>query len=279
LGIVPVTAVVTDPADADRLSELGRSAASLGESFDIVCTSKWLRQHLVEAGVPPKVTVVIRAAVDFDELHDATNSLQRPDLGLPGGGPVLLTPSPPSRCAGTFNVAWASAILKQLWPELRLIVPGVSYEQARIRRLRDEIYCPEVYVLTENRYSPAELLAVSDVLVVPAAGDMETGWLALAMSAGVPIVASDVPSTRELITDGHSGFLCKPGQVDVLARRLRTAIAADDLRTRCAEEALEQARELFSAERCVDAFLQIIDNLARGDRAVGGVPDAATIDE
>jgi len=275
LGTVPVAAVVTDPADAARSGKWWRSAADDRGSVDVICTSKFIERRLVEAGIPAEGVAVVRSAIDLDELRDAANAPQRLDLNLPTDGPVLLTPSPPSRRAGTFNVAWAAAILRQIWPEVRLIVPGVSREQARIRRLKGEIYCPEVYVMTEDRYSPAELLAVSDVLVAPAVNDVPTGWLAWAMVANVPIVTSTVPSAAGLITDGHNGFLCKPGQVDVLARRIRTVMMADDLRKRCAETACSQAHEMFRAERCVDAFLRIIDNLAKGDRAAVGVPDVA----
>ena len=67
--------------------------------------------------------------------------------------------SPPTREGGHFYAVWAAAILHQIWPDARLIVPGVSREQRRLHRLIDGIYCPDIYRLTADRYEPIELLA------------------------------------------------------------------------------------------------------------------------
>ena len=40
------------------------------------------------------------------------------------------------------------------------------------------------------------------------------------MAVGLPIIATDVGSVRELVKDGENGFLVQPGDVDALTKAL-----------------------------------------------------------
>jgi glycosyltransferase involved in cell wall biosynthesis len=51
-----------------------------------------------------------------------------------------------------------------------------------------------------------------------------------ALAAGKPIITSDTPAIRELLTDGKDVFLCNTGDSDHLAWAIRTLLADDDLR-------------------------------------------------
>ncbi|MBI4580535.1 MAG: glycosyltransferase [Planctomycetes bacterium] len=277
-GGFPVVGVVCDPSDAQawsRWSDAVRGGSA--RRFELACTSGTVQRRLVECGVPMGSTVVIRPGIDFAAIRRArqTADRTRSRLGLPAAGRVMLTASPPSRVGGQYHAVWATAILHHIWPDAMLIVPGVSREQRRIARLIESIYCPQVYRLTGDVYSPTELLAVADALVVPALGDVSSGWIAWAMAAGVPIVGSAVPAVAEFIADRQNGFLCKPGEPHTLAIRIRTVFESPELLAQCARTAGQQAYETFRAERCVDEFLKLLRNLVAGGPALAGVRDAA----
>lgn len=269
--------VISDPSDARDASRWLNSIGSRasGRHIELICTNGTVRRRLVETGSVMEATAVIRPGVDFAELRRARETMSRDRLGLPATGRVFLAPSPPSRAGGQFLAAWAIAMLHHIWPDASLIVPGTSREQRRIARLIDNIYCPGVYHLVGDRYSPAELLAVADGLVAPALDDVPTGWLAWAMAAGVPIIGSAVPCIAEFIADRENGFLCKAGQPYELAVRIRTAFEAPEVMSHCVQTARHQAYETFRAERCIEEFLKVVRNLAGGRSALVGVGDAA----
>lgn len=269
-----ISVTVSDPSDARAPSRWWHSGEATGAGT-AVCSSQLVQRKLIEAGIPLDATLVIRPGVDFAVIRAARQSVGRAQLGLPANGRVLVTTSPPSREGGHFLAAWAMAILHQLWPEARLIVPGASREQQRLSRLIERIYCPEAFLLVGNRYSPAELLAVADALVVPATADVPTGWLAWAMAAGAPVIAAAVPAVAEFIADRHNGFLYRPGGVHELAVRIRTAFDSPDQMRQCAETARGQAYDVFRAQACVDQYLRLFQNLHAGRPAGDGVRDMA----
>ena len=81
-----------------------------------------------------------------------------------------------------------------------------------------------------------------------------------AMAAGRPLLASDLPSSREFLRHGENAWLVPPDDPDALAAGLRTLVEDDALSDRIARRAFEDAVE-FSwnarARRLLDAFAEV----------------------
>jgi glycosyltransferase involved in cell wall biosynthesis len=67
----------------------------------------------------------------------------------------------------------------------------------------------------------------ADVLTLPYTHIFQSGVLFLAYSFGLPVVASDVGSIREDISEGTTGFLCRPRDTADLAARIATYFDSD----------------------------------------------------
>ncbi len=70
-----------------------------------------------------------------------------------------------------------------------------------------------------------------------------------AMAAGVPVVASNVGGTSELVADGVNGFLVPPGAPEALARRIRQLLDDPDLRTRLGRAGQDTVAGAFDVGR------------------------------
>jgi glycosyltransferase involved in cell wall biosynthesis len=91
----------------------------------------------------------------------------------------------------------------------------------------------------------SDLFAAADVAVMPRGDGGTSGSLILALSFGVPVVAADTATYRELLGDGEAGWLFEPGDPVSLASALDAAFSAPEaeLRRR-AEVAAAQAASL-----------------------------------
>jgi glycosyltransferase involved in cell wall biosynthesis len=74
-----------------------------------------------------------------------------------------------------------------------------------------------------------------------------------AMACGLPVVATDVSGTREVVADGESGLLVPPCDPPALARALARLLDDPELRTRLGTAGRRRMEERFSLEAMLDA--------------------------
>jgi len=270
---VPVAAVVRDVASASRLSRWVRAVANADTI--LVAWSQFVRRRLIEAGANPSQCRLIRPPVDFALLRSVDAERVAAELGLPGGAPVLLMPGAPSRTGGHRYGVWAAGLLQQRWGDLRVIVPGSSPEQRRLRRFAEGIGLEGMTVFTGDRYGWPELLAVADVLLVPATGDVDTTPLAWAMAAGVPIVGTAIPAVEELIVAGRTGLLTEPRVLPSLTSMVMHAMDEQSVRRRIVEQARSLAFELFSGAVFDGAYHSLFEELTARRSPLGQVQQLA----
>ena len=134
-----------------------------------------------------------------------------------------------------------------------LIIGGHEREVdlARLRELALQLDCGSRITFT-GRVSPvdvAPLLKQADVLVLPnPASALSTAFtsplkLFEYMAAGRPIVASDLPSIREVLTDSHNALLVEPGNPQAVTAGIRRIKEDPALGERLARQALEDVSE------------------------------------
>jgi glycosyltransferase involved in cell wall biosynthesis len=70
-----------------------------------------------------------------------------------------------------------------------------------------------------------DLLCAADVFVLPSRWEGIAGVLLEAMALEAPIVASDLPTTREILSDGVSARLVAPLKPELLARAILDVLA------------------------------------------------------
>jgi glycosyltransferase involved in cell wall biosynthesis len=241
----------------------GRAPASLVERFLTVS------QHSADVlGAPADRTTVIFGGADPDRFHpdpdDRRNGIlfvgritphkgvDRLITALPGGaeltiiGSVGHDPAPPEHdypqllrklaASSPGRVTFAGTV-----PEKELPVLVRRHAVLALPSVRETCY--------GHRVAISELLGLSVIE---------------AMASGTPVVCSRIGGVTEIVTDGETGYLVPPGDVDALHDRLATLL--DDGRRR--EEMGRRARAIACAQftwtacarRCVKSYGQ----LARG---------------
>jgi len=95
----------------------------------------------------------------------------------------------------------------------------------------------------------AQLFKTADIYVSPATGRESFGIVLLeAMSAGAPIICSDIHGYRGVVRRERDGILVEPGNADALAASIRRLIDDSALRAQLSRAGEERA-QLFTWER------------------------------
>jgi glycosyltransferase involved in cell wall biosynthesis len=73
------------------------------------------------------------------------------------------------------------------------------------------------------------------------------------MSAGLPVVASDIPGNRDLVNDGETGFLVRLGDRAGFASRTNELLKDLELGQRLGAAAKLRVQREFTVERMVES--------------------------
>ena len=100
----------------------------------------------------------------------------------------------------------------------------------------------------------APLLANAHLFLLPTISE-SFGLSALeALACGVPVIGALAGGLPEVVRDGHSGFLCEPGDVDGMARVAIAVLGDDDAWRAMSARAAADARARFGLDEVVAQY-------------------------
>lgn len=258
LGPRPVVGTFHAWSTSDRLYRLAAPAARrvAARLAARIAVSPAAQQYAARAlGLPLGAFRVVPNGVDVEAFATAP---PLPDLADPAR-PLLLFVGRLEPRKGLDVAIRAFLRLRASTPRLRLCVVGDGPERARCQGMVPESLRPDV--LFVGQVAQAELPryhASADVFLAPATSGESFGIVLLeAMAAGLPVVASDLPGYRSVLTPGRQGRLVPPGDAFALAEAAGTLLAGPALRRAMGEEGRRTAQAYawpVIAERVVDVY-------------------------
>jgi glycosyltransferase involved in cell wall biosynthesis len=146
-----------------------------------------------------------------------------------------------------------------LAPDWVLVVAGGG-EQARYQELADSLGVGDV--VRWLGVTPDVQLAyqLADAFLLPSSYEAFSIATLEGAASGLPMLVTPVNGARELIEDGHNGFLITR-EPDEIAKRLRQLAADSELRARLGEAARESALA-YSTERMVARHHELYSRLS-----------------
>lgn len=149
--------------------------------------------------------------------------------------------------------------LAQLPATVSAVFAGSGPEEARLRQLAAELGVTErIHFLGFRRDIP-DILAASDVFVLPSRMDSLANSMLEAMSAGVPVVATEGNGVGDALGERvgrpPAGWITAPENAAALASAISDAIADGGVR---AQEAQWRAHNWFSVDAMVAAYERLL---------------------
>ncbi|MHB8835954.1 MAG: glycosyltransferase [Candidatus Methylomirabilia bacterium] len=236
---------------------LGRLLAGLGDR--VVAISKDVgkaaerQQHL-----PPGKVVVIPNGIRLERVlaEIAAGSRERP-VSPSSAGPTIA-------CLGRLApekrqdiLLRAVKICLESFPQLRCWIIGEGPEEERLRRLAADLGLAAHVEFLGEQFEVGRFFPSIDVMVNSSEREGLPISLIEAMAGGVPVVATAVGGTGEIVRDGETGILVPPEDPRALAEGIGRLLADRPLAQRLAAE----ARALVLRRHTLSAVARVYERL------------------
>lgn len=205
--------------------------------------------------------------------EDYGKELVSPELRnrMGDGDPQLLFLGRFSRDKGIIALLEALGILLQSMHSARLALIGFGPEEQTIRRAADRLGIAGATSIV-GRVPHAEIprwLASADMVILPSERVEGLGVVLLeSLASGTPVIGSRVGGIPDIIEDGVTGLLCRPGDPEDLAHQLVRLARDGALRRRTAEAGRDLVTRRYCwghvARRFDEVFLELVEGAANG---------------
>jgi glycosyltransferase involved in cell wall biosynthesis len=216
----------------------------------VVCVSEGQAVKVRRTGVPSGKITVIRNAIHADrfERPDPTyrkhlaDFFPQPRRWIVGAAGRL---SPEKGFDVLIEAAWQ--VVRQE-PSVGFILFGEGPLQETLRRQIEAAGLRDSFILGGFRHDLDRFLPFFNVLTLPSHTEGLPNVVLEGMAASVPVVATAVGGTPEVIEEGVSGYLVPPGDAVTLAQRIGELLRSDSKRAELGRLGRERVRRHFSFE-------------------------------
>jgi glycosyltransferase involved in cell wall biosynthesis len=242
----------------------------------IIAPSRGVERELLGAGYAEAQVRYVPNGVPIppprseDRRAEARAALGAANLALrmPHDSPVAVFTGrlDPAKGLAELLSAWRRVLAR--WPTARLWLAGEGPMRPQLEAEIASAGLAGRVVLAGVFDNVDTLLAAADLFVLPSWEEGMSLALLEAMAAGLPIVASDIPGNRDLITPDQSGLLVPVRNTDRLASAIVQLLESRPRGARLGDAAREIAAQRFSLAQMAEAHLALFERLT--GRGSGG---------
>lgn len=216
-----------------------------------IAVSHSTKEYVTERlGIPPDRIKVIHNGIEVVNFQSSKpRERVRRDLGVPLEVPVVgLVARLAHWGKGHRELFSAMAALRPRYP-LHALIVGDGWRRPAMEKMVQDLGLADVVHFLGTRYDIADLLTGMDIFVLPSQTEGISLSILEAMAAGLPVIASRVGGTPEIIRHKENGILIPVGDSQALADNLARLLEDPALARQLGDAGRKDAYGYFSLDR------------------------------
>lgn len=162
---------------------------------------------------------------------------------------------------GYRDLFWAIELVRVARPKAVYIVIGDGPLRQRLELYRDQLQIASNIRILGHRDDVQELMPHFDILLNGSEYEGQSNTIMEAMAHGIPVIASDIPGTSDLIVSQHSGILVPPKDTHRLATEIHNWLDNPEELSQLGKAGQLRMRNEFSVDRMVKAHEELYHRL------------------
>jgi len=218
----------------------------------IVVNSRGVEAFYRQQGIPPgKLRVIYNGIGPAPASNISHDELCR-QLEIPPGSKLIGAVGRLWHQKRYKDLIWAADLIKVIRGDVHLLIIGEGPQRENLELFRDQCLIEDKVHFLGQRSDVVRLMPHFELLWLASDFEGLPNVVMEAMSAGVPVVATDIPGTNELVVHGETGFLVPVGDRANLARHAHKILEDRELQRRLGEAGRARVLSQFSIETMVE---------------------------
>jgi L-malate glycosyltransferase len=258
----------------------------------ILVNAAAIKEWLVGDGYDADRISVIPNGIDLSRFpQHAGRGILRAELGLTADAPLVAVLGRVFRMKGLEDFLAAAAMVAPRFPKARYLIIGEpsfisrgrkilvdgTYED-ELKRLAASLGLQERVIFTGFRSDVAQILPELSVSVLPSLSEGLSNTLLESMATGVPVVATRVGGTAEVVQDLENGLLVPPGNPSSLAVAICRYLDAPAFAAQMGTAARRRIFERYSMHTLVENTSRVYESMLDPDRSAAAKHDVAFLE-
>ena len=234
----------------------------LKASDRVITVSRKTMEYVLKLGADRSKTSVMHNGVDTNFFHPMNREESRDKLGLPKNKTLILTIRRLVYKNGLDMFIESASLLTRDYPHLLFIVIGKGPNRKLVEKRVRELRIDDNIRLAG--FVPEKLLPLyynaADYFVIPSSSGEGLPLVLLeAMACGLPVIATTVGGTPEIIKDMKNGVLVPPRNPKALAETISKFLSNREVGLAIGEEARNTVEDKFTWEENVRRLHNVYD--------------------
>ena len=220
----------------------------------IVTNSSGVRDFYASKGLPAeKFTIIPNGIAPFapPANQPVTRAALLQELGLPQDARLIGAIGRLWSQKRVKDIIFAADLVKCVRDDGHFLIIGDGPQRSRLERYAEQVCVPEMVHFLGERSDVPRILPHLDLLMLASSYEGQSNAIMEAMSAGIPVVASDIPGNRDLVVPEQTGYLVDVGDRAALAQKALMILDDSTLASRLGSAGRERMRKEFSIGQMV----------------------------
>jgi glycosyltransferase involved in cell wall biosynthesis len=229
----------------------------------IVSVSEFHRAWALELGMcrTGRIMAIPNGIAELRRNREVGLTDLRREMGAAQRDLVVLSMSRLAADKGLEYLIEAAAILPQTERRIQIVIAGDGPARDRLQRLVSHLGVTQRVKFLGFREDVGDLLAASDLVVLPSLREGLSIALLEAMAAGKPIIASSIGSQREVASHADMAVLVRPADARALSEAIARLSGNEALMARLARAARGVYESRYTEDRMLHSYKQLYSDL------------------
>ena len=213
-------------------------------------------------GFPADRLQVIPNGVEPPPLPTTTRDQLLSECRLPPDAKLVVSMGRLAPQKRVKDLLWGLQVLRQADDCAYMLVIGDGPERAALEQHARDVECAEHVRFLGHRNDAAQLIQLCDVFWLGSDFEGMSNSVMEAMSCGLPVIVSDIPPNRELVSHDKDGYIANLGDSAAFAQYTNRLFQDPALAKRLGDQARIRMQTGFSIENMVNRHAELYRGLS-----------------